>query len=226
MPQVKCPPGPPGAEHQVAVAVDRDWQHAVLWYRVAGVWHEVSMGYDGIERRLLVGGPDRCWVVPRFGNEAEEQELLFAVDVLLSKDPDTLRRIPYGFGASIEELLVSPEAVAADGWGFSCATFIETVYAHAGLPLFDRADWESSVSDARRRRDQHRMRALVRSRKLSDDRRAWLLKNLPEVAPTPCEVAGASGVSDRPLSLARGEAVGRCVEEALGLPPPAPFFTT
>ena len=155
--------------------------------------------------------PEAFWVVPR-PEEFEMANLAAAAHLIATRQQDG--RVPYAFDSADARFERDGTLQLNQSRGLTCATFIILMFEYVGIRLLEKETWEQNRSEERQREDAEAQRLLVEYLRSKRDHRSHGDLVAGEVGSPRIraeEVAAASGMTGRPISLARAEPEGRRV---------------
>lgn len=209
---------PPDADAVVTVCKSPVGAHAGLSYRSddAGARRHLHLAFHFALRNDEAPSADALWVAPRL-DEFALADVRRSAQLIARRHADG--RVPYAFQQGAARFSFTGALELNGSLGLTCATFLDLVFAHAGVRLLDHATWEDGRAVERRAEDEAAQKRLVkylRQMAGAEKHAALVEKEVPCTRIRAEEVAAASGMVGHPVPFARAEPEGaRILAEVL-----------
>lgn len=186
----------------VAVTLARIGAHArhigLAWRDDTAAWHLDLQGHENLAVCRL--RPETAWVQPALSDD-EVDALSDRLDLIVARLEQNATKIHLPYGFDVLQFDEQGEWQLGDGLGTTCAELVMAIFDSVHVPLIDRASW-SQASETRRAEDLRAREAQLKAIEGEDAVHATRLRpHTGAVRVRPEEVAAASGVADRPVSL-------------------------
>lgn len=194
--------------------------HVGLYYRAddAGARQHLHLAFHFRLKNDSAPDADALWVAPRL-DEFALADVRRSARLIARRHEDG--RIPYAFQQGSAHFSTTGVLELNGSLGLTCATFLDLVFAHAGIPLLDAPTWETGRSPTRCAEDEAAQRQLVSylRRMHGTAKHADLVeKEIPCTRIRAEEVAAASGMTGHPIPFLRAEPEGARILAAIHAP--------